>query len=109
MGMRATKVAERDARQPSADGRDQILRVTIDGMDRSKFKVPRNLASSAEFESLWRPQLHVVGAIAHGHMEAYFLMDVDLAKDANVNCTVICRVLELVKEKIGPSSLFLVI
>ena len=104
VGMRATKVAERDARQPSADGRDQILRVTIDGMDQSKFKVPRNLASSAEFESLWRPQLHVVGAIAHGHMEAYFLMDADLAKDANMNCTVICRVLELVKEKIGPQQ-----
>ena len=85
VGMRTTKVAERDARQPSADGRDQILRVTIDGMDQSKFKMPRNLASSADlFEYLWRPQLHVVGAIAHGHMEAYFLMDADLAKHAKI-------------------------
>jgi hypothetical protein len=101
VGMRATKMAERDAKKPS-DGRGQLLRITIDGMDQSKFKVPRNLASTAEFESLWRPQLHVVGAIAHGHLEAYFLMDADLPKDANMNCTVIGRVLELVKEKIGP-------
>ena len=36
VGMQATHIAERDARKPSADGRDQILRITIDGMDQSK-------------------------------------------------------------------------
>jgi hypothetical protein len=62
------------------------------------------LASSAEFSELWRPQLHVVGTIAWGHIESYFIMDCDLAKDANMECTVISRTLDLVTNKMGDGA-----
>ena len=93
--VRGNKQAVAHAGNPSQDGLDQLLKITIDGMDQAKFRVPRNLCSSAEFESLWRPQLHVVGTIVHGHLECYFIMDADMAKDSNMNCTVVSRVLDI--------------
>ena len=96
---RGARMAERDAQSPTPDGQGQVLKVVIDGMDQAKFKCPRNLASSAELECLWRPQLHVVGAIVHGHVEAYYIMDADLAKDANMNCTVLSRTFDVVHVK----------
>jgi hypothetical protein len=99
VSVRANRTAERDASKPSSDGAEQIIKITIDGMDQAKFRVPRNLASSAEFESLWRPTLHVVGCVVHGRLEAYFIMPSDVPKDANMNCTIISRVLDLVQEQ----------
>ena len=46
------------------DGR--ILKCDLDGMDQAKFRVPRNVESSKQLEPLWRPQLHVTGAIVWG-------------------------------------------
>ena len=99
VSVRGNRVAEECAKHPSIDGLGQELKMTIDGMDQAKFKVPRNTASSADLEPLWRPQLHVCGVIVHGHMECYFIMDSDRAKDSNMNCTVMSRVLDLVREK----------
>ena len=96
--VRGNRIAERDAANPSVDGIGQILKINVDGMDQAKFKCPRNMASTAEFDACWRPQLHVVGAICHGHLEAYFIMNTDQAKDASMNCTVISRVLDLVRD-----------
>ena len=100
VSVRGNRVAEECAKHPSIDGLGQELKMTIDGMDQAKFKVPRNTASSADLEPLWRPQLHVCGVIVHGHMGCYFIMDSDRAKDSNMNCTVMSRVLDLVREKI---------
>ena len=100
---RGTHIAERDAANPTSDGYNQVLKVTIDGMDQAKFKCPRNLANSAEFSSSWRPQLHVVGCIIPGHFESYYIMGSDLAKDANMNCTIISRALDL--EKLGDAAM----
>ena len=102
VSVRGNRVAEECAKHPSIDGLGQELKMTIDGMDQAKFKVPRNTASSADLEPLWRPQLHVCGVIVHGHMECYFTMDSDRAKDSNMNCTVMSRVLDLVREKNPP-------
>lgn len=102
---RSISISEHDARKPNEDGHDQLMTITIDGMDQAKFKVPRNLASSADFESLWRPPLHVTGAIAHGHLESYFILDTDVAKDSNMNATIMSRMMDLVKEKLGVHAL----
>lgn len=102
VSIRGNRVAEADALAMKPDGFGQILKITIDGMDQAKFRCPRNLASSAEFEACWRPQLHVVGAIIHGHMECYFLMNADQPKDSNMNATVICRCLDILCDKLGP-------
>lgn len=102
VSIRGNRIAEADALAMKYDGFGQILKITIDGMDQAKFKCPRNLASSAEFESCWRPQLHVVGTIIHGHMECYFLMNADQPKDSNMNATVISRCLDILRDKLGP-------
>ena len=112
INMRINRIAEHDAENPTVDGLGQILKITIDGMDQAKFRCPRNLNSTAEFDGLWRPSLHVCGAIVHGHLECYFIMGGDTAKDANMNATVVSRVLDLTAEKIGdqhsmPQSLIL--
>ena len=60
---RGNHMSERDSKVESPDGLGLMGKLVIDGMDQAKFRCPRNLASSAEFESLWRPQLHVTGAI----------------------------------------------
>ena len=58
------------------------------------------VASSAEFSELWRPQLHVVGSIAFGYTEAYWIMNSDQAKDANMECTIISKMLDLVWDEV---------
>ena len=57
---------------PSGQGMDDstILHILIDGMDQAKFKCPRNICSSKEFEKAWRPPLHIQGCIAQGLWEA---------------------------------------
>ena len=52
---RTTRAAEAHAQVPSVDGDNQLLTITINGMDQAKFRCPRNLASSAEFDSCFRP------------------------------------------------------
>ena len=61
ISMRGNTLATKDAKHPSMDGMDRMMKITVDGMDQAKFRLPRNINASAEFESLWRPQQHVVG------------------------------------------------
>ena len=96
VGKRSEMASEEAARKPSRDGIDQLLKITIDGMDQAKFKCPRNIAASKSFQNLWRPQLHVVGAIAHGHCELIAIMPPDIPKDANMNMTVLAKMMDLV-------------
>ena len=69
--VRTNRAAEEHSKEPSVDGVNQLLKITIDGMDQAIFQCPWNLASSAELDSCLRPQLHMVGTICHGHFEAY--------------------------------------
>lgn len=43
-----------------------ILKIDLDGLDQSKTKYPRNLASSKSLSACWRPQVHLVGIICWG-------------------------------------------
>ena len=70
VSVRTNRAAEEHSKEPSVDGVNQLLNITIDGMDQAKFQCPWSLASSAEFESCFGPQLHMVGTISHGHFEA---------------------------------------
>ena len=68
--------------------------LTVDGMDQAKFKVPRNLDSSKEFDACWRPQLHLVGALVPGLLEAFYGMNCDVPADSNLTMTVVARTLQ---------------
>ncbi len=84
--------------EDSAHGRlqpqDGLLLLVIDGMDQSKFRLPRNLSNSKEWDSYWRPQMHVAGVIAHGLGEWFFFSDQDLKKDSAAELTMISYVLD---------------
>ena len=43
-----------------------ILKVDLDGADQSKTVLPRGLDNNKFLSSLWRAQLHVMGALVHG-------------------------------------------
>ena len=73
----------------------------IDGMDRAKFRVPRNLEATKEFEKCWRPDLHVVCVLVPGLIEQYFIMNTDLAKDSNMEATLCAHALDLCDELLG--------
>ena len=71
-----------------------VLYLTVDGMDQAKFKLPRNLDSSKEFDACWRPQLHLVGVLVPGVLEAFYGMNCDVAADSNLTMTVVARTLQ---------------
>ena len=60
---------------------------------------------SHTFSALWRPQLHVVCAIAYGVGEMYFTSDADLKKDSNCQRTILARVLDIVQATLKERNL----
>ena len=42
--------------------------------------------------------MHVVGVIAWGYCEVYYIMNSDQAKDSNMECTCISKVLDKIHE-----------
>lgn len=80
------------------ENEDKFCKIQIDGMDQSKFALPRlkRLVGTSLLSKLWRPSVHVVGVICFGVLEYYALLPCDVPKDSNMNATVISRVLDLV-------------
>ena len=81
--------------ESQADPDVSVLSTCIDGMDQSKFKLPRNIKNSKMWDRLWRPQAHVTGCIVHGGKEFYYLNDQDPKKDSNNNCELLARTLDV--------------
>lgn len=48
------------------DNLDEFIKLDVDACDEAKFKVPRNTSKSKSLEHLWRPQLHLHGALVWG-------------------------------------------
>ena len=74
------------------------LSIVIDGMDASKFKMPRRVELSKDFGSLWRPEARFYGCLVEGVTEHHFLADCDLPKDANWDLTLLSHSLHLAHE-----------
>lgn len=71
------------------------LSLAVDGMDQAKYKVPRvRCRQSKTFQKLWRPSLHVIGALAHSCGVWFYVSDEDLRKDAATQAEVISRTLD---------------
>ncbi len=64
------------------------------GMDQAKFRCPRQLSLSKEFQSCRRPELHATGAVVDGLLESYWLSDCSVPKNANLQLTLLSRVLQ---------------
>lgn len=78
----------------------------IDGMDQSKFKIPRvatriSGSTSKLFQRLFRPTLHVSGAWCHGHILNFWVADGDLRKDSSTQQEILSRTLSDIYNKHG--------
>lgn len=78
MDARYAKLSQESALGNLVDG--TVLSIAMDGMDQAKFKCPRNVVNAKELESLWRPVLHVTGALVEGVGEFYFIAESDSKK-----------------------------
>ena len=68
-----------------------------DGMDQSKFKVPRWTGMKVKaLEKFPRPALHVGGCWAHGHALHLGISNPDIPKDSNTNIEIISRSIDAV-------------
>eukprot|EP00438_Fugacium_kawagutii_P004691 Skav205572 [mRNA] locus=scaffold1407:233305:234877:+ [translate_table: standard] len=100
--VRCNKAASRPDVWLQAKNQNLFCKLEIDGMDQSKFAVPRmkQMAGTSSYSKCWRPAVHVTGALLFGQIEYFAVMKPDLAKDSNMNATVTCRVLDLMQEKL---------
>ena len=83
--------------EPGCTLPNRCLHIRIDGLDQAKGRCPRNLESSKQWSSLWRPQLHIVGVTVEGLFEQYWVMDQDVPKDSNMECTCLSLALDNAK------------
>ena len=79
------------------------LCINIDGMDQSKFRVPRvgRISQPKMLQALFRPTLHVTGSWAHGHRLSLWVSDEDLRKDSTTQQEVLSRTLTDVYQRFG--------
>ena len=100
VNVRGNRVSALPETWSMAGAATSTMKLMIDGMDQAKFRCPRNCVQSAtsQFSALHRPTLHMTGCIAFGQLEAYFVMRPDTAKDANMNITIIGRMLDKLQE-----------
>ena len=77
-----------------------LLSICIDAMDAAKFRCPRNVSASKEFQGLWRPEIHLLGAVSPV-CEHYILCDADLKKDASMQVTVLSSALDITHRKLA--------
>ncbi|CAE7405194.1 unnamed protein product [Symbiodinium sp. CCMP2592] len=73
--------------------------VIQDGMDQSKFKVPRTrMAPSKLFQRLFRPTLHVAASWLHGQAIYIYVADEDTKKDGSAQLEMLSRTLNSIAD-----------
>lgn len=79
------------------------LCINIDGMDQSKFRIPRlgRIAQPKMLQALFRPTLHVTGSWLHGHRLGLWVSDEDLRKDSTTQQEVLSRTLSDAYQRFG--------
>ena len=86
-----------------ADSRDSfvpVVTMVTDGMDQSKFCLPRHEAMrSKDFGSFIRPKLHISAIIAHGWRVIFQISPPDLPKDSNASIELISHSLTVLQKQ----------
>ena len=82
-----------------------VLHVRIDGMDQAKFKIPRQLENAKAWGQIWRPTLHTLGIIVEGLFEIFLIMDMDIPKDSNMQCTALTYALDVTAKELARRGL----
>jgi len=92
---------------PGSEMPARVLKIDLDGMDQSKFRCPRNTASTKAHEHLWRPELHLTGVVIYGVCEIYFSADCDIRKGSNTQQTILARSVDIAAEILAERGLSL--
>ena len=72
-----------------------VMTIIADGMDRSKFRVPRwGPIKLKALDSFPRPALHVAGVRCHGHSLQLGVSTPDMPKDSNTNVEMLSIMLD---------------
>ena len=91
--------------EPGCTLENRVLHIRIDGLDQAKGRCPRNLESSKQWSTLWRPQLHIQGVVCEGLFEAYYVMDQDMPKNSSMECTILTLALMKAQELLAERKL----
>ena len=102
--MRFSQMSARSC-EPGCTLANRCLHIRIDGLDQAKGRCPRNLENSKQWSALWRPQLHIVGVTVEGLFEQYWVMDQDVPKDSNMECTCLSLALDKAKNLLAQKGL----
>lgn len=76
---------------------NSVLSLCIDGMDQSKFRIPRNLVLTKQFEKSWRPHEHCVGVLAAGVLDMFYLMGPLVKSDSSLTLSLLSHSLDIVE------------
>ena len=79
--------------------------MTIDAMDSSKFLLPRNLANTKQFQALHKAEVKMICVLVEGLQEFYFIVDPGVAKDSNLQMSLLTHVLGLVRARLASEGI----
>ena len=89
-----------------------VLTIVIDGLDKSKFALPKYTCGrkSQELDQCHRPRVNITGAIAHGYCRGVYISDQQINTGGSFFCELLSQTIEKVS-KIGalPSHLFVLV
>ena len=111
VNVRGNKMSADPAVWDKALNSEKVMKLMVDGMDQSKFALPRvaRLQGTSLLAKTWRPTVHVTGVVVWGLFELYVIMPPDCPKDSNMNSTIVGFALEkaaqILKEE-GPEKGF---
>ena len=72
------------------DSESPILFIQVDGMDQSKWSLPRLVQhrGSKDVQKYIRPRVKIVGAWCSGYLLSLYIIDANFAHDASLTCEV---------------------
>ena len=77
-----------------------LLRSCMDAMEQAKLKLPSNRSMAKQFANMWRPNCLLIGSIAFNLLECFWVVEPTVAKDSNLEITLLGRLLELVSQNV---------
>ena len=86
----------RGASQVGSPADRDWLTIIVDGADQAKFRVMKSVTWPKSIEGEHRPQMKVVGALAHGHEMSFNFVEENVPKGSTLTIEVLVQCLERV-------------
>lgn len=101
----ADRVLYWEARGLSRMDSSDTLCIICDGMDQSKWDLPRSpMTKGKDFATLQKVRMHVAACVAHGHCAMFVVSTPDTKKDGNASVEILAHMLSRLKAKGLPLS-----